>query len=450
MYLPTIAMRAVRFAFAKVVDHLLPAVPGGPSLRKAELLDDDRVHLLVDEGEGDLVDGGAHVVGGDHRLLLHVREQRDLAPQVLVQRAGGAAEQDVGLDADLAQLAHRVLRRLALRLAPVDLRHQGEVDEQHVLLAQVVDELPRRLQEGDRLDVAHRAADLHERHVHAGLLAHAEDARLDLVGDVGDDLHGPAEEPALPLLGDDGLVDLAGGDRVVLPDGGGGEPAVVAQVEVGLRAVVGDVDLAVLVGVHGPRIDVDVGVDLDHADVEAPVFQEAADGRGGDTFSKPRADAAGDENVFAHGDWIIEEKKGSTQRTSRGQACRGIIHGMGKVAQEAGEVSGVPHGKGGRARPPMAWRWYAPFLLTVIAGVAVTLVVFAAFRASEAARLRADFQTMAADRAQAIRAGLSEDFAELDLLASLRHRVAGARRRSAQLLCLGVWQFRQAHPVAGA
>ena len=66
----------------------------------------------------------------------------------------------------------------------------------------------------------------------------------------------------------------------------------------------------------------------------------------------------------------------------------------------------------------MAWRWYLPLLLTVIAGVAVTLVVFAAFRGSEAAKLKADFQTMAADRAQAIRAGLSEDFVELDLLAS--------------------------------
>ena len=147
--------------------------------------------------------------------------------------------------------------------------------------------------------------DFHEGHVHAGLLAHAEDAGLDLVGDVRDDLHGPAEEPALPLLGDDGLVDLAGGDRVVPPDGRRGEAAVVAEVEVRLRAVVGDVDLAVLVGVHRPRIHVDVGVDLDHADAEAPVFQEAADGRGGNAFSKPRADAARDENVFAHGDWII-------------------------------------------------------------------------------------------------------------------------------------------------
>ena len=158
-----------------------------------------------------------------------------------------------------------------------------------------------------------RPADLHERHVHAGLLAHADDPRLDLVGDVRDDLHGPAEEPPLPLLGDDGLVDLARGDGVVPPDGRRGEPAVVAEVQVRLRAVLGDVDLAVLVGAHRSRIHVDVGIDLDHADVEAPVFQEAADGRGSNTFSKPRADSAGDENVLAHGDWIIATNRRSPQ-----------------------------------------------------------------------------------------------------------------------------------------
>ena len=79
------------------------------------------------------------------------------------------------------------------------------------------------------------------------------DPRLDLVGDVRDDLHGVAEVLAAALLGDDRRVDLAGGDV--------GEPAqvaveealVVAEVEVGLGAVVGDEDLAVLERVHRAR-----------------------------------------------------------------------------------------------------------------------------------------------------------------------------------------------------
>src|SRR5258708_12129884 len=48
-------------------------------------------------------------------------------------------------------------------------------------------------------------------HVHA--LAAAVDAFLDFVGDVRDHLHGLAEVVAAPLLLDDGLVNLARGQR---------------------------------------------------------------------------------------------------------------------------------------------------------------------------------------------------------------------------------------------
>ena len=193
----------------KVLHDLSPSVAGRTLFSEAQLLDDDLVHFLLDEGQGDLVDGGPHIVGGDHGLFLHVREERDLAAQVFVQRARGTAQEDVRLDPDLPQLPHRVLGGLALGLSPVDLRHQGEVDEQHVLLAEIVDELPCRFQERHALDIAHRSPDLHDGEIHAGLLADAEDAGLDLVRDMGDDLNGPAEESSLPLLRDDRLVDLA-------------------------------------------------------------------------------------------------------------------------------------------------------------------------------------------------------------------------------------------------
>ena len=79
------------------------------------------------------------------------------------------------------------------------------------------------------------------------------DGRLDLVGDVRDDLHGLAQVLAAALLLDDRQVDLAGGVVAVAGQRGVGEPLVVAQVEVGLGAVVEHVDLAVLVGAHGAR-----------------------------------------------------------------------------------------------------------------------------------------------------------------------------------------------------
>ena len=79
---------------------------------------------------------------------------------------------------------------------------------------------------------------------------------LDLVGDVRNDLDGLAQIVAAALLGDDLLVDAAGGQIVVAGQPGVGEALVVAEVEIGFGAVVGDENLAVLEGRHGSRIDV--------------------------------------------------------------------------------------------------------------------------------------------------------------------------------------------------
>ena len=89
----------------------------------------------------------------------------------------GAADQDVGLDADTAQLAHAVLRRLGLGLAGgPDVRHQGDVDVERVLVPQLPAHLADRLQEGLPLDVAHRAADLADHHLRLVVLRDSVDA----------------------------------------------------------------------------------------------------------------------------------------------------------------------------------------------------------------------------------------------------------------------------------
>ena len=78
-----------------------------------------------------------------------------------LERAVGAAEQDVGLDAEAGELLHAVLRRLGLHLAGGgDERHQREVDVEDVLAAAVPAELADGFEERQALDVADRAADL--------------------------------------------------------------------------------------------------------------------------------------------------------------------------------------------------------------------------------------------------------------------------------------------------
>ena len=86
----------------------------------------------------------------------------------------------VGRDADLAQLLHRVLRGLGLQLAGGgNPGHVGEVDEGRVVRPHAQAHLAHGFQEGQGLDVAHRAADLDDGDIHA--LGAALHVVLDLV-----------------------------------------------------------------------------------------------------------------------------------------------------------------------------------------------------------------------------------------------------------------------------
>ena len=122
----------------------------------------DAVEPLAGEDERHLVDA-RDVLRGDDGFLVDVAEERDLPLDVLVEEPIGAAEQDVGLDADRAQVADAVLRRLGLQLAGgADERHQRQVDVERVLAADVLPELADGFEERQALDVADRAADLDE------------------------------------------------------------------------------------------------------------------------------------------------------------------------------------------------------------------------------------------------------------------------------------------------
>src|SRR5499427_5194197 len=117
------------------------------------------------------------------------------------------------------------------------------MDVDGVMPWQVVAELADRLEERQALDIADRAADLAQHEIEAVIAV--ADELLDGVGDMRDHLDGGAEVVAAPLLGEDLLIDAAGGD-VVLPGGGAsGEALIMAEVEVSLRPIISDEDLAV-------------------------------------------------------------------------------------------------------------------------------------------------------------------------------------------------------------
>lgn len=285
------------------VHHARPHGQVGRRCIDAQLLADDAVEALLVEHLRNLVDG-VDVPHRDHRVLRHVGEQRDLRALVIGDGAVGAAQQRGRLDADLAQLLHRVLGRLGLELAGAgDERHQRQMHERRLVAAQAQAHLPRGFQERQRLDVAHRAADLDDRHVCLAIvrrLGATLDEGLDLVGDVRNDLHRLAEILAATLLADHGFVDLAGGEVVGLAHLGRDEALVVAKIEVGFCTVLRHEHLAVLERAHRARVDVDVGIEFEEGDFEAARLKDGRERGGGDALAERGHNATGDEYELGH------------------------------------------------------------------------------------------------------------------------------------------------------
>jgi hypothetical protein len=237
---------------------------------------------------------------GDHRFLADVAELRDLRPLGFGQRMLAAAQQDIGLNAERGQLAHAVLGGLGLQLARRrDIGHQGDVDEQRVLAADLVAQLADRLDERQRFDIADGAADFAQHEIEIVGIGLRE--FLDRVGDVRDHLHGRAQIIAAPLALDDRLVNPARGDIVRLARRNAGEALVMAQIEIGLGTVIGDVHLAVLIGRHRARIDVEIGVELADAHAVTACLQQSAQACGHQALAERGNHAAGDENITRHG-----------------------------------------------------------------------------------------------------------------------------------------------------
>ena len=93
------------------------------------------------------------------------------------------------------------------------------MNQDHIFRRVFAVHLPHGFEKRHALDVAHRAADLDQTDVGNPaavdrLFGRTADAVLDLVGDVGDDLDGRAEEVPAPLFLDDVPVDLARRDIV--------------------------------------------------------------------------------------------------------------------------------------------------------------------------------------------------------------------------------------------
>ena len=298
-------MLTSRSGWCRAIHNLAPLAEIRLGGVQAEFVHHDLVQLLAVQRQGHLVDtAGIH--HADHRALLHVGEQGYLAPLLLRHRAIGAAQQNVGLDSDGAQLFNRVLGGLGLQLAGGwNVGQQREVDEQYIVVPQLHPHLPDRLQKGQRLDISHGAADLH--HGHVVPLGPLLDAPLDLVGDMGNHLYRGPQIVTAALLADHLLIYAAGGEVVALAHGNTHEALVVAQIQIGLRPILGDEHLAMLERAHGAGVHVDIGIQLEQGDLDAARLENRGQGGGCDALAQGGDDTARYEDEFRHRLGVIRE-----------------------------------------------------------------------------------------------------------------------------------------------
>ena len=243
----------------------------------AEGSEDLGIQPFLVVGQRDVIDR-TDVQPLDHGAFTHVAEEAQLLLFPLGDRPVAAHQQHIGRNADGAQLLDRMLGRLGLELAGRgNVGHQGQMQIAGVVARQIVAELANGLEEGQTLDIAHRAADLDQDEIEFLIAFH--DECLDGVGDVGNDLDGGAQILAPAFLGENVRIEPASGDVVAFVGSAAGEALVVAKVQIGLGPVIGDEDLAMLGGRHGARIDVEIGVELPQADFVAARLQHGAERR---------------------------------------------------------------------------------------------------------------------------------------------------------------------------
>ena len=281
-------------------DYLLPLGQVGGGNIQMQLLHHHIVQTVGVQHQRALVETG-HGQVLDDALRFDVAEGADLAADIAAHAAVCAQDDDIGAYAHALQLLDRVLGGLGFVFVRAgDVGHQHHMDEAAVLPSLLQTHLTDGLKEGLALNIAGGAADLGNDHVRLGGGGQIVDVALDLVGDVGDDLHRLPQISALTLLVQHVPVYLAGGQVGVFVQVFVDEALVMTQIQIGLGAVIGHEHLAVLQRAHGARVHVHIGVQLLAGHLQAAALQKPTQRCSGNAFAQTGDHAAGHKNKFCH------------------------------------------------------------------------------------------------------------------------------------------------------
>ena len=281
---------------AQFFDNILPVGQVGRLGPDIQFLDHLVVKMFLVQGLGHGIDM-FRIHYRDDILFGDITEQADLLFHIVRQVALAAAQQDVRLDTDLAQLHDRMLGRLGFQLARgAYVGNQRDMHVKRVAMTSIETELANRLQKRQRLDIADGTADLDNRHI--GAPGVFNDLVLDLVGDVRDDLNRAPQVISAPFLGNNREIDLTGGKVALLGKHRAGIALVMPKVQIGLSAVIGNEHLAMLKRRHGTGINVNVRVKFLHCDTQSARLQQSAQRSGRQTLADRGNNAAGNKDKF--------------------------------------------------------------------------------------------------------------------------------------------------------
>ena len=192
-----------------------------------------------------------------------------------------------------------MLGRFGLQLARgSQIGDQRQVDQRRIARSQLITQLTHRLDKGQRLDVAHRTADLGDDDIELLALSEQLDSAFDLIGDMGYDLYGFAQIIALTLLLNHTLVDTSRRNVVGMAGRNRSETLIVPQVKVRLCAVLRHVALAVFIRVQCSRVDVDIRIQFLNRHRVTARLQQSGDRGRYDSLAERRSDTARYENVL--------------------------------------------------------------------------------------------------------------------------------------------------------
>ena len=239
-----------------------------------QLADGQFVQMLLVHVEGNLVDAPG-IDALDDVAGTDIAEKGNLAAQFRRQRVFRAAHDDIRPHTALLEGLHRVLGGLGLEfLGGAQIRDERQVDGHGVLFRQFPLQLANRFHEGLGFHVADGPADFRQDDIVLSGAAQQQHPTFDFVRNMRDDLHGFPQVGALALLGNDRVINLAGGYVVGLGSIDAQEAFIVSEVQVGLGAILGHIAFAMLVGIQGPGVDVDVGVKFLDGHPQASGLQE--------------------------------------------------------------------------------------------------------------------------------------------------------------------------------